>query len=1267
MSIANDLYPAGPASVPPHLTDAGPRYKRRAWIAVVALLLFGLLYVGLAGWFTLIAWRAFTAIFAQGQHVGRALLIGVLSVFFVVFMIKGLFFVKQGDKSQAIELHAHDQPELFAFLYKLADEARAPRPHRVFVSAAMNAAVFYDLSIINFFFSSRKNLEIGLALINVLTLGEFKAVLAHEFGHFAQRSMAVGRWVYIAQQVAEQIVARRDAFDRFLSGLMRRDIRIALVAWALGLIIWSIRSLIDQCFGLLLLAQRALRREMELQADLVAVSLTGSDALVHALHKMSAADDAWNRTLQFAYREYGRGRQVRDLLAVQSHILNHLRMAYDDADYGRSPVLPKEDVAQHRVFKTAFAQLPQMWATHPSNHEREQNAKNIYVAAALDERSAWVVFQHATEIREQVSLTVLDRPSKDLVVESDEEALAHVDEEYSKEFLSRFYRSVYLGRSIVRHAKKVGDLYENYAPLPDNPLSHIYPPALSAKLEELRELRREAAMLKAIRDGKMEATGKGLRYLDRDLKRADLPAAIAEVEKDVSEREGRIFAHDRLCRTAHLRLAQSAANGWDVYLKSLLSLMHFADHTAADLHDVQSLTWHVYQLMASTGKINQAKMQRLLDQCNSLFASLRSAYELGLQVQPGAAILARIGVENWTRHFGELRFAAPTQANLQEWLNSVDSWVNAAYGNLCQLYEVALSELLKTEKLLAKTANPPDGRFELEQAPVPAVIPNSYPILLPGTERSRDIKLDWRSRLLQGNGRITNLFKLLVALPLIAGLLIVGTLGGRPDLTIYNGLAIPVQVEVGDVKFTVQPNGFEEIRLPAADNVSVHAASGAMEIESFNQHVDDALGHYVYNIARASPLILWYAVYGNATRPKPQLLGNPRWIDTSADYIFVNPPGSVSTKFGGKTLNVLSSASKENVMTQITMMPVHVDIEEAINAHVRFDPSNSPQFPDWMLRSGGLNYVFDLVQERLKNYPDDVYALRAEHDFAPAAQRAEICRKQTALAQKHPDSGDLQYLAIRCMSKDDAERRALQAALAHFPNNPWLHLVGGYKALQAEQMDEMIRHFTITFAQLPATRSWVNLDIARLRRLQNPEADLSDLIKGAPLLDSYHDLETNSHQEGPAKAWSYFIHGDLQQAHQLAVPRRNGVMLILLLAASDGAQHDWAAQLLTAGPTQDWSLEMAIYGEALAVREHRDTMLFKKRIAELDDDPRMQRIFQAMQDGKTVDEADWAALSLSERGTMEAAGLIMQGQAAPAKWRLEAKRLLFGTERPYFQ
>ena len=46
------------------------------------------------------------------------------------------------------------------------------------MSARVNAAVFYDLSILNFIFPSRKNLEIGLALVNVLTLSELKAVLA---------------------------------------------------------------------------------------------------------------------------------------------------------------------------------------------------------------------------------------------------------------------------------------------------------------------------------------------------------------------------------------------------------------------------------------------------------------------------------------------------------------------------------------------------------------------------------------------------------------------------------------------------------------------------------------------------------------------------------------------------------------------------------------------------------------------------------------------------------------------------------------------------------------------------------------------------------------------------------------------------------------------------------------------------------------------------------------------------------------------------------
>ena len=117
-------------------------------------------------------------------------------------MLKAIFFVKHGSGVDDIEITPEQQPELFGFMDRLADEAGAPRPHRVFLSPRVNAAVFYDLSILNLVIPSRKNLEIGLGLVNVLTLGELKAVLAHEFGHFAQRTMAVGRWVYVAQQIA---------------------------------------------------------------------------------------------------------------------------------------------------------------------------------------------------------------------------------------------------------------------------------------------------------------------------------------------------------------------------------------------------------------------------------------------------------------------------------------------------------------------------------------------------------------------------------------------------------------------------------------------------------------------------------------------------------------------------------------------------------------------------------------------------------------------------------------------------------------------------------------------------------------------------------------------------------------------------------------------------------------------------------------------------------------------------------------------------------
>src|SRR6202012_5732895 len=51
------------------------------------------------------------------------------------------------------------------------------------------------------FLPVRKNLEIGLGLVNSINISEFKAVMAHEFGNFSQKSMKLGSFVYNVNRV----------------------------------------------------------------------------------------------------------------------------------------------------------------------------------------------------------------------------------------------------------------------------------------------------------------------------------------------------------------------------------------------------------------------------------------------------------------------------------------------------------------------------------------------------------------------------------------------------------------------------------------------------------------------------------------------------------------------------------------------------------------------------------------------------------------------------------------------------------------------------------------------------------------------------------------------------------------------------------------------------------------------------------------------------------------------------------------------------------
>src|SRR5262249_46669242 len=157
------------------------------------------------------------------------------------------------------------------------EETSAPKPAGVYISPDVNAAVFYNTSLVNLIVPPRKYLLIGAGLVNAVNLREFKAVLAHEFGHFSQRSLALGTYVYVANRVLGDIVYGRDKWDDFLQRWCGLDLRISFPAWGLRGVVWVLRRGLEFVFKGINLINLSLSRQMEFNADDVAVSVAGSD------------------------------------------------------------------------------------------------------------------------------------------------------------------------------------------------------------------------------------------------------------------------------------------------------------------------------------------------------------------------------------------------------------------------------------------------------------------------------------------------------------------------------------------------------------------------------------------------------------------------------------------------------------------------------------------------------------------------------------------------------------------------------------------------------------------------------------------------------------------------------------------------------------------------------------------------------------------------------------------------------------------------------
>ena len=768
------FYPKSPESVPSNLTQANASYKRQATLAMLGLMLFMLLYFALAACFAWISYSGVMAITAGTAGLPN-IIVTLSSILLTVFLLKAMFSVRKSGDPRGLEVTKEDEPRLFEFLHSLADEIGAPKPHRVFITPEVNAAVFYDLSLLNFIFPSKKNLIVGLGLVNVLTLSELKAVLAHEFGHFAQGSMLVGRWVYIAQQIITHMVATRDWLDSIVRFVSRIDLRIAWIGWILALILWSIRSLMDTLFSLVIMAERALSREMEFNADLVAVSVTGSDALVNALHKLQAADHAWQTALDVARTEASSGNLLEDLFRAQKTTIDEMRRVLNDQMYGVTPSVKEGTLpAEHRVFEQQSARPPQMWATHPANSDREDNAKANYIPAVVDERDAWEVFANPVELRKNISLSFYNA-GKTAEMETVSPAQA-VLKRFDKSAYASEYRGAYLNRSAVRYFASVSEMLSSgdVSSTAADSIAKLYPKSIAADLDAARNLNIERETLEALQRGDLKPSGGVIRHRGEELSKAEIPDAIQVIVAERKVVADRLKAHDASCRRAHLMAAKELGNGWEEYLISLIELLHCSEHILAKVKDEQALFINTWQVITADGQIGYFEKRRMIGVCKNVHKIMNDVVATAVAMDLPETVAGEIQATNWAEQFPTFNLNPVDKRNWADWCKvGAESMDNIVYA-LGLLQNAALEELINTESTLSKSLT---SKEQLEAATKAGKCPDQYHILLPGDENELQRKLDLWNRFQLAHGFMPTLARLTVSLGIVGG-------------TIYSGLAL---------------------------------------------------------------------------------------------------------------------------------------------------------------------------------------------------------------------------------------------------------------------------------------------------------------------------------------------------------------------------------------------------------------------------------------------------------------------------------------------
>jgi Zn-dependent protease with chaperone function len=399
----NYRYPESPRNVSDEITKPSAEFRREVFGVLSSIILFIATYVVLV-----IAGLAVAALCVLAAYLIVSTVLNlwlimlsvglvVMAVLIIFFLFKFVIKKTSVDRSGMTEIKRDEHPLLFEFIARVASETRTPLPRKVFISSDVNAYVFYDSTFWSMFLPIRKNLNIGLGLVNCVSLSEFKAILAHEFGHFSQRSMKLNSYVYHVNHIIHNMLFDNKGYGETLQGFADLNGVFSLVAGMTVGVVRAIQFALEKVYGIVSRRSMALSRQMEFHADAVAASVSGSTPLVRALYRLEYAESCYQQVLHLYNRWISENRQGLNLYAHHTSVMTDLasdlklRMEHGVVQVGVA------DVRKHHRTRVV---VKNQWASHPSNEDREAHLLSLGVDAAEVHDSAWLLFSDSAKLQQ---------------------------------------------------------------------------------------------------------------------------------------------------------------------------------------------------------------------------------------------------------------------------------------------------------------------------------------------------------------------------------------------------------------------------------------------------------------------------------------------------------------------------------------------------------------------------------------------------------------------------------------------------------------------------------------------------------------------------------------------------------------------------------------------------------------------------------------------------------------------------------------------------